>query len=116
MNALAIAIRYAPYVLKIVDTVKAIVLLVEAIHAGAVGPDKKAAALDALRTDWDIIRGETGMTVSFDTLAPVLGLLIDLSVAFFNVKEIFSHRNDPPTAAAISFAESNKLTEGESAQ
>jgi hypothetical protein len=78
-------IKYVGYIPQLAGVVMATVAFVEGVKAGDAGADKKAAVLSALESSWSSISANFSTPKTFAELAPLIGLLIDLAVAVYNI-------------------------------
>lgn len=77
-------IKYIGYIPQLAGTILATVAFVEGVKAGDPGPEKKQAVLDSMKANWDAIAVNFSGKTTFEQLAPLIGILIDLCVAIYN--------------------------------
>lgn len=78
-------IKYVGYIPQLAGTIMATVAFVEGVKSGDAGPEKKAAVMAALEASWSSISANFSSPKTFAELAPLIGLLIDLAVAVYNL-------------------------------
>ena len=78
-------IKYVGYIPQLAGTIMAAVAFVEGVKAGDPGPEKKAAVMAALESNWATVSSHFASPKTFSELAPLIGLLIDLCVAIYNL-------------------------------
>ncbi len=78
-------IRYFGYIPQLAGVILAAVAFIEGIKAGDPGPEKKQAVMDAMKAGWDTISANFEVKRTFEELAPLIGILIDICVAMYNL-------------------------------
>jgi len=78
-------VKYVTYVPNLITVVMASVAMVEAVKTGATGPEKKAAVLESIKLMWDKMAVDFKITASYESLVPLISLLIDLAVTIYNI-------------------------------
>ena len=85
-------LKYLALIPALFALIKGSIEMVEAVSSGKTGPEKKQAVLDALQATWEGVQAAFGINVAYATIAPVIGLLIDLAVAIYNATGFFQKK------------------------